>query len=334
MWEVDNRTPYSADRNWTREKDGAHHWIVAVKASFRVTPRGELELAEEQSPPLLEPEYVGDPGESSLRFDTDLGPLKPATDVWVCGHARAPRDKPVTELPISLRFGKIEKTLLVRGENVYYSGAGGLTTTSPRPFVRMPVVYERAFGGFDTTSADPSRHRLYARNPVGVGFAASSRPREHEPGPNVVYPGKDPAQSGPAGFGAIAAHWSPRVELAGTYDAAWVKTRRPLLPADYDDRFSLCSPEDQRPLSYVAPGTTVQLVHMTANPVLRFDLPRKIMRFRTHFGARVEEHPGYLVSVILEPDDEIVRVVWQSSLRVRATQVDALDRTRVEEVAI
>lgn len=58
----------------------------------------------------------------------------------MCGSMVTPRERPVTELPISLRFADVEKTLLVRGDNVFHSGALGLTTTAPRQFLRMPVV--------------------------------------------------------------------------------------------------------------------------------------------------------------------------------------------------
>ncbi|MBC8071171.1 MAG: DUF2169 domain-containing protein, partial [Deltaproteobacteria bacterium] len=142
-----------------------------------------MTLAEEQPPPLFAPEYTGEDGVSSLRADADLGPLKPATDVWVTGHACAPREKSVTELPISLRYGTVRKTLLARGDNVFYSGVGGLTTTSPRPFTRMPVTYERAFGGANLQGHDAARHRLYAKNPVGVGFGNSATSLEHQIGP-------------------------------------------------------------------------------------------------------------------------------------------------------
>lgn len=333
MWQVDNRTSYAAERNWVRDQHGAHHWIVAIKATFQVSGHGELSLADEQPAPLFAPEYNGEDGASSVRYEADLCLLKPATDVWVNGHAVAPGDKPVAELPVSLRFADVSKTLLVRGENVFYSGVTGLTTTKPRPFVRMPVVYERAYGGFDTTDPDPSRHRMDARNPVGVGFATRAAHLEHQPAPTVVYPGKDPAKAGPAGFGAIAGPWSPRVELAGTYDAQWVEKRRPLLPEDYDPRFVLCSPTDQRSRhGYLPPGTRVELVHMTPRGVMAFELPSVHLRFTTRFGARRQEHPGVLASVILEPDDERVQLVWQSSLAVPPTKVDALDETVVEEV--
>lgn len=35
MWALNNQTPYSAERNWTRDKRGVHYWIVSVKATFK-----------------------------------------------------------------------------------------------------------------------------------------------------------------------------------------------------------------------------------------------------------------------------------------------------------
>jgi hypothetical protein len=60
MWMLDNQTPYGAERNWIRDKNGAHLWIVAVKATFDIGPGGALKLADEQKPPLLAPEYFGE----------------------------------------------------------------------------------------------------------------------------------------------------------------------------------------------------------------------------------------------------------------------------------
>ncbi len=333
MWQLANQTPYAAERNWVRDKQGAHRWIVAVKATFMIPLRGPLELADEQRPPIFAPEYHGEDGVSSLRYDADLGPLKPTTDVWVVGHACAPRDQPVAELLTSLRVGAIKKTILVRGDNEFRSGLSGLTTTVPRPFVRMPIVYERAYGGVDTSATDPSRHRIYTRNPVGVGFGISVSRLDRQPGPNVVYPGQDFLKAGPAGFGAIASHWSPRSELAGTYDARWMRERRPLLPADYDDRFVLCSPLDQRMAGHLPSGTPVELTHMTPEGLLRFEIPAPRLRFRTRFGTRTCEHPGILASVVLEPDNRCVGLVWQTSLPVPPTQIDHLDQTVIEEVS-
>ena len=62
MWALKNHTPYAAERNWTRDKRGVHQWIVAVKATFAIATDGKLSLLDEQPPPVLAPEYHGEPG--------------------------------------------------------------------------------------------------------------------------------------------------------------------------------------------------------------------------------------------------------------------------------
>lgn len=107
MWEIRNKTPYAADRTWVRDKNGRHHWIVIAKATF--TSSGALRLADEQLPPLHEPEYFGEPGKSSLRYEADLVARKPGTDVIVNAHAHAPRGRPVQEVVVGLRVGAISR---------------------------------------------------------------------------------------------------------------------------------------------------------------------------------------------------------------------------------
>jgi hypothetical protein len=55
MWMLDNQTAYAVERNWVRDKNGRHHWVVAVKATFDVGQDGRLTLADEQPPPALAP---------------------------------------------------------------------------------------------------------------------------------------------------------------------------------------------------------------------------------------------------------------------------------------
>ena len=49
----------------------------------------------------------------------------------------------------------------------------------------------------------------------------------------------------PAGLGFVPAGWKQRARFAGTFDAAWEKARRPLLPDDLDERFWNTVPQDQ-----------------------------------------------------------------------------------------
>ncbi|NTX11905.1 DUF2169 domain-containing protein [Myxococcus sp. CA056] len=329
MWVIKNDTPYSTGRNWLRDKFGVHHWLVAVKATFDILPSGQLLLADEQPPPLLAPEYHGEPGRSSLRFDSDLLAIKPATDLVLNGFAHTPQRKPVPSIPVSLRVGDLRKVLLVHGPRAYYRGFMGMTTSKPLPFTRQAILYEWAFGGTDTSHPDPHKHCIEARNPVGRGVASNSAMLENQPAHAVEYP--DERHSVPAGFGAIDRSWTPRRELAGTYDVKWEQAQKPLLPLDYDECFALCSPTDQRPKQPLRGEQRVELVHLTPHSVLRFELPSVSLGFKTHFGRRIEEHTSSLATVIIEPEEMKLMMVWQSSLRVRAPDTNYLDVTHVTE---
>ncbi|WAS97250.1 DUF2169 family type VI secretion system accessory protein [Nannocystis punicea] len=328
MWALDNRTSFAAGRNWTRDKDGVHWWIVAVKATFDVNHQGRAILADVQPPPVLAPEYFGDPGASSLRHDSDLLAPKPGTDVLAVAHAHAPGGRPAPTVPVSLRVGALSKQLLVHGERTYDSLGVGLS--APQRFITHPIRYEYAFGGFDAADPDPARQRMDARNPVGRGFVRKSLSRAGQPAHAVEYPDGDPATVGPAGFGPIDPSWSPRRELAGTYDARWEQTRRPLLPDDYDPEFAMSAPTDQRADGPVL-GERVELLNMTPEGTFRVEVPRIALAFITRFGARRQEQPARLTALILEPEERRLSLVWQSCLRVSAVDADYLDVTEIRE---
>jgi hypothetical protein len=172
MWMLDNRTPYEAKRTWVRDKDGIHHWIVVVKATYDIAEDGTLSLSEEPVEPLLAPEYNGADGESSLRYEADLVGMKPATDVYLNAIAFAPKGEPTTKIKVSFQIDRLRKELFVFGNRIWQrSLIGGATMSSPAPFASMPITYERAFGGFDQEDPNPKKHRVDFRNPVGSGFA-------------------------------------------------------------------------------------------------------------------------------------------------------------------
>lgn len=328
VWALDNRTPYAAARNWTRHRDGMHWWIVAVKASFDVPAAGGVRLADEQPPPVLTPEHFGAPGASSLRRDSDLLAVKPGTDVLVEAHAHAPRGKPAETVDVVLQVGALTKRLRVHGLRTYDSLGHA---TASQPFVAAPIRYEYAFGGADTGDADPAKQRLDSRNPVGRGFVLRAPAHAGKPAHTIEYPGGDPTSAGPAGFGPIDPSWSPRRELAGTFDERWQRTRRPLLPDDHDPAFAQCAPTDQRPAQPLVGGERISLIHMTPEGTWSFELPRISLGFTTRLDGRHETHAGQLTSVLLEPEERRVALVWQAALRVRISEADYLDVTEIRE---
>ncbi len=332
MWSLLNKTAYAAGRNWVRDEHGVHWWLVAVRATFTIGPQGHLRLADEQTPPTLLPEYIGEPGKSSLRCDSDLLGRKPTTDILVIGSAHAPGGRATPSVPVSLRVDVLEKQLMVYGERVYSYGMSGMTTTAPRPFVTRPIEYELAFGGSDFSDPDPIRHRIDERNPIGRGFGQRRACLVNTSAHAIEYPSSDPATRGPAGFGPIDAAWLPRRRLAGTYDSRWVETKQPLLPDDYDPAFALSAPADQRPRRPLQGGERIGLHNMSPGGTLEFELPRLQLSFVTRFGSYKSPHEApCLATVLIEPDASRVSMVWQSALRVAATEGDFLDATEIEE---
>jgi hypothetical protein len=332
MWALANRTAYAAERNWTRDKDGYHWWLVAVRATFDLAPSGRPALADEQLPPVLAPEYFGEAGQSSLRYDSDLLAVKPGTDVLVVAHAHAPGGHPAARVPVSLRFGPLEKQLIVYGERAYYAGGGaGVTTTSARPFTSRPIQYEFAFGGMDLSDPDPAQQRMDERNPVGRGVARRTASLVNKPAHAIEYPQGDPASRGPAGFGPIDPAWLPRRALAGTYDAEWERAKKPLLPDDYDPAYAQSAPVDQWLERPAVGGERVELLNMTPEGALRFEVPRVALGFTTRFARRQEQHGARLTTVLIEPEERRLSLVWQGSLRVRAPEVDYLVETEIVE---
>jgi len=335
MWAIDNRTPYAAERTWILDKNAAKSWVVVVKGTFNVLVDGTIELAEKQKEPLFSPEYSGEPGTSSILYEADLIGPKQATDVLLIGQAYAPEGKPVRQLTVEMKVGPIRKTLLVCGDRVWEKRfLRGLRKSRPESFTSMPITYERAYGGTDTRHDNPAKHGHEPRNPIGRGFVTHKEHLIGQPLPNIEDP-KQPFASWknrprPSGFGPIASYWSPRREYAGTYDEKWQKEQFPLLPQDFSDKFFQCAPEDQQVSDYLRGGEEVELTNLTPAGKWAFRLPRIRPTFTTYFGKEVVEHRGNLHTVILDPEKQLVTVVWHTSLP-RQHKMDKLDVTRIRE---
>lgn len=334
MWLVTNTTEYAAEANWVQDKDAHQIRLTVVKATFDILPDGSCQLAKEQVPVLQTPVHDGAPGENSLLYEADLLGLKTGTDVLVRGHAWAPNGRPARTVDVQMSVGPIDKRLRVSGDRVWERSVGGVSASPPEAFVSMALRYERAYGGWDRSAADPDEHRMEGRNPVGTGFAVSAESCADKLLPNVEYPNQlinswqnRPA---PAGLNAIECHWSPRRELAGTYDDHWLKHRKPLWAEDFNPRYHNCAPTDQQCQSFLRGGEAVWLVNLSRGGELAFTLPRIYPFFESRFGRERVQHRAQLCTVILEPDVPRVILGFQTSL-VCDHRVDDLDETFVTE---
>lgn len=335
MLRLDNKTPYAAERTIVMDKAGEKRWVVVVKATYRVRSNGTTELSEEQKPPLYSAEHIGEPGKSSILYEADLIPTKRATDVLINGHAHAPAGALADIVDVRVRVGPVSKALRVFGDRHWYTAIpGALRASAPTKFERMPITYERAYGGWDKKDSDPTKQRLYAKNPIGRGFAVKAQHLEGHALPNVEHPSHLISvwndRPPPAGFGAIASYWSPRLEWGGTYDDQWMKRKFPLLPDDFDDRFYQSALPDQQAGEYLRGGEDVVLENLTESGRLSFRLPRVYLAFTTVFGKHREEHRASLQTVVIEPDARQVIMVWQTSLACHHL-LDELDETIIRE---
>lgn len=328
MWDVHNLTSFVIERTISVDVTGARHYVVAIKGTFHVEHDGSLALLEEQPPIAVGPEFLGEDGASSLRHDGELTASKRRTDLLVCGHAYAPGGRPTTEVTVGLQTPRGTKALRVRGDRRWERNAVGLVEpTPPEPFIEIPITYERTFGGFDQSDPDPASHRLFDANPIGVGFYTSRAHRVGDRLPNIE-PVDDPGA--PAGFGAIPSHWQPRRALWGTYDAKWLEERKPLLPPDFDPLALQSAPVDQQFEPHLRGGETIGLVNMDPTGRMAFAVPKRYFGLSTFTGRVKLDHRAKLSTILVEPDDRIVRAIWLSDLAC-GRRIDDIDYTEIVE---
>jgi len=174
----------------------------------------------------------------------------------------------------------------------------------------MPIVYDRAYGGSDEKGSE-------ARNRSGMGYTSSANHDfEGAPGPNIEFP-KELISSlsdkpTPAGLGVISKHWEPRLSYAGTYGDEWLEKQFPLLPPDFDTRFFQSVTQDQW-VSRPHGGEAVAIQGMTAEGVLRFQLPSCDLNLRLCYRDRTEERLMELDTILVEPDDRRVVLTWRAA---------------------
>jgi hypothetical protein len=326
--EILNQTPFVVEPLFATDEDGRPILAPILKATLDVDLQGQVTVAQEQVGVNFAGECYGEPGESSYRFEPETAFMKPATDVVLVGHARPPRGR-VTELEVTLLVGYLRKTLRVVGDRHVVGGGVGPGMSRPHPFEMMPLTWERAFGGWDRSPADPEDHSFEPRNPVGTGFVGPrGRIFEGSPLPNIEDP-RDPltavgGRCKPAGFGFISPNWHPRSTLAGTYDDKWAETRSPLLPGDFDRRFFNAASEGLVAPGYLAGTEWVQVYNATPGGHWAFQLPGVSpprFRVKTRRGE-ANELVGNLDTVIVDADRLQVQLLWRACAALREGPLD------------
>lgn len=260
-------------------------------------------------------QYYDTSDNSSLRYPSDLTPLKNGTDIIINGHAYGNGQKQVL---CGFALGKLKKTLLVSGPRALNRILRFHKIIGPIPFDKIPVTYENAFGG---CYSDKKGKHLYEYNPAGKGFGAKHL--EKSPLPHVEYP--DPLirlishQPRPAGLGAVPATWKQRRMYAGTFDEAWKNHRFPLNPLGMDPRFYNAVPEDQIFRPKLKGHEKITLINLhRSNPELSIKLPEHSFTCTARIRQETFSPTMEIDTCLIEPDDHRLTLTYTGRIPLTA----------------
>jgi hypothetical protein len=225
----------------------------------------------------------------------------------------------------------MRKKVRVTGDRYWVKKLGVTCASSPEPFERIPLLYERSFGGWDRSHIDAEKHSCDLRNPVGTGYRTKhGRFEEGVRLPNLEDPWQRVMAYGdvvpPEGFGFLSPDWQPRAKLAGTYGEAWFRDRHPLLPADFDRRFFNAASDGLVAESYLEGDEPVSISNASPGGYLAFCLPSvppPAFRVRQKEIA-VADLESKLDTVILNTDENLVYLIWRAHIPLKNGPHDVL----------
>jgi hypothetical protein len=307
---LENLTDFAAACVPSVSRDDRLLTLVVVSARFELPPAGARShepprLLPEQGEVRLADEYEGEGASSMLLREGQSAYTRPGTDIYLRGHAWAPRGRPVERGGVELRVGPHAKRALVFGERTWTRGVTGVSPGRADSFTAIPLTYRRCFGG------ESSEY-----NPVGCGLHMSSSEAVGSPLPNFEDP--EALLHGPAdrplpcGFGPVARHWRPRRAFGGTYDRAWAEQRVPLWPKDLDERFFSAAAPGLSATPHLVGGELVQLVGVSPDGDYQFSLPQVHLQARFEVGAESTRRRLVLDAIEFDADAGVFTMWWRA----------------------
>ncbi|WP_437838188.1 DUF2169 family type VI secretion system accessory protein [Sorangium sp. So ce1153] len=317
---IRNRTPFPPYTFQTLDLDDDPFQVIIVKGTFDIVPGAVLTLSTQQDPIRTRDTYWEADKPSSLRWEDDLAPFKPGTDILLNATAYAPHGRPAREWLAGIAIDGRAKRVLVTGPRAWtYAPLVGWSLGPITPIADMPIRYEHAFGG----AIDRDGHvEVYQQNPVGVGFVDAHRLRTSQPipAPTILSPdGRVPVlgELYPVeGLSAIAKPWLPRRRCAGTFDDGWIQRRHPRLPLDFDPAFHNCAHPDLVQEGFLRGDEEIRLERLhRAHEILVFRLPALVV------GTAIIDRDDYryggpmrLDTVAIEPEQMKAILTWRAML--------------------
>lgn len=349
-----NHTPFWSQYFQSVDSTGEVFHTIVTRVSYDMTsvPRGPgggvLGYCAEQSELAMGDTFADpqQPQASELLWESDFCPYKPLCDIIVINAATRPAPEPWHQVsgrgvagsaPTAARWScglalgyqseggphqQWQKTLTVTGprRTTLLGGVG-----QPQDSQEVRLSWSLAYGGPEDE-----------RNPLGVGHPSSSETRQpQQEMPAATYRGGDYP---PVHLGPVGKAWLPRRTLAGTYDDEWLRRQWPLPPADLQDRYWNCAPQDQQ-IKHPDPGAQIALINLWP-PTPEGQSPTPAQPGQETWQARLPQHqlfvqPLYRVEAIGIVTKAAMLPCRLDTLRLdlQAQRIEAVYRARVPQSA-
>ena len=233
----------------------------------------------------------------SVAITADMAPPPPRAEVLFSGHAYALAGKPVAERLVRLGLWRgdtelFDKALRVVGDRKATADSG---LAEPAPFTKLPIVYERAYGGFGCD-----------RNPFGCGHGETE---PEGPQPNILDP-NDACHT--SCFAPLSRVWPERKRLLAGMRPRRLDQRIIDLPKDFDFSFFQAAPADQR-ADELRPGDRVILEGLTpGGGTLHSFIPEARILLREVASKRLEAMGSLQANTLrIDGDAETCSITWR-----------------------
>jgi len=320
-----NYTPFEPIRFESLDINDDPFQVVILRGTFDIVPNAPLRPTVAQEPIVLTDEFYQEPNTSSVRFESDLAPYKPHSDVIINATAYAPGGKALSHWMAEVQVGKAQKRLLVTGPRYWkHHFVGGWKISDPEPCAEVPLKYEYAYGGQWQYEEESG---VCEENPVGAGYVNKKYLDKSQPvpAPRVMAPNDPVMELGksykPAGLSVITKSWLPRRQYAGTYDDRWLNERHPYLPKDFDYAFYNGAHPDLIYNGYLKGDEAVVLQGLhPVHEILRFYLPNcEVLLFLWHAGGKTGMCKLNLDTLHLEVAANRAYLVWRGQFQAGET---------------
>lgn len=341
--------------------EGATFLAVIIKGTFRLENTGEPARLAPAQLPIFTADEPYDPKNPAgpLKFESDMVPFKPRTDVILVGHAYAPYGRPARVVDVEIEVGPVRKKLRVFGDRAWSFPSETADAipyvVGPAEFVMMPLTWDRAFGGIDKAApmrpGNPPSKPWCERNYMGRGFcgARTVSSIHNTPLPNI----EDPedlirtwdSNPRPAGCGFFPRNSRPRLDWYGTFDEKWKAERPNQLPLDYRFESNNGADLSMQAGPYLRGNERIALSGVRGDsPRLVTSLPGVLPRVRARLHAENVELATHLDSLVMVPDEARFYILWRSTFAVAdelasnvegiAIEYDTLDAQAPSPLAI